>query len=130
MACIHNQAEINRLTAEINEKQKQITSLNNNITKCTDIKSKHKSFSDKLQCVISNLEGNTVVSGQTYDGGKMQVCQDDANKTIRDCEEIISQSQIQIRVLENIIRRLESRIASLQGNCSSCSKAMKNGRWK
>ena len=122
MACIHNQAEISKISAEINAKQSQINSLKSNITKCNDIKSKHIDFSDKLQCVIDNLEGNTVVAGKAYDDGKMELRQAEAKQTIVDCENMISESEKQVTLLENEIKILEQRMAALNGNCELCSK--------
>ena len=121
MACVHNQAQINVLTAQIREKQNQINNLNNNISKCEDIRKKHSFFNEKMNCVISNLEGNTVVAGVPYDNGKMSECLNDSNKTIRDCDNIILQSNQKKHLLEREILSLERSIASLQGNCSACS---------
>lgn len=121
MACVHNQAQINALTAQIREKQSQINNLNNNIAKCKDIKSRHENFNDKINCVINNLEGNTVVAGVPYDKGKMSECLNSSNDTIKDCDNIVLQSGQKIRSLENEILSLERAIASLQGNCSACS---------
>ena len=120
MACVHNQAQIDALTAQINEKQAQITNLNNNITKCNTIKEKHNNFGKELNCVIKNLEGNTVVSGQTYDQGKMDECFDLVLKTIKDCDNLILESNKKIKLLEKEILSLERMIASLQGSCSDC----------
>ena len=121
MACVHNQAQINALTAQIKEKHSQINNLNNNISKCKDIKNRHENFNDKINCVISNLEGNTVVAGVPYDNGKMTDCLNSSNDTIRDCDKIVLHSSNKILLLEYEISRLESTIASLQGNCSACS---------
>ena len=120
MACVHNQSIINELMAQINEKQQQITSLNINITKCREIALNHQKFNEKVNCVINNLEGNTVVAGVSYDQGKMTDCLNSSNKTISKCDIIIEQSQKKIGVLEREILSLESRIASLDCICATC----------
>ena len=123
MACEHNLAKINQLKQEINNLQHDIINLRNNITKSTDIKQKHSEFNSKLQCVMTNLSGNYVEAGKTYDSGKMLKCSVDAMKTISDCDTIISESNKQVTINENTIRILERQIASLQGDCSSCAAA-------
>lgn len=120
MACVHNQAKINALNAEIHSKEQQIKGLNSNIDKCKKIKEKHQNFNDKIGCVISNLEGNTVVDGQSYDNGKMTECLTKSNDTIKDCDDIIALSDEKIISLNNEIDNLKSKIDSLQGDCSSC----------
>lgn len=121
MACPCNLAKINQLKQEINNLQKDITNLKNNITKSTDIKQKHSDFNSKLQCVMTNLSGNYVEAGKTYDSGKMLKCSVDAMKTISDCDTIISESNKQITLIENTIRMLEQQIANLNGDCSACA---------
>ena len=126
MACVHNQAIINDLTTQINQKQKEITNLKNNITKCENIRNKHDEFNKKLDCVINNLEGNTVVAGVPYDNGKMSECLKSSNDTITDCNNIILESNKKISLIEKDILSLEHRIASLQGDCYSCSIEKEN----
>ena len=120
MACVHNQAKIDQLIAQIRQKQAEINSLKNNITKCNEIKTKHINFNTKLDCVIANLEGNHVVAGQAYDKGMMSECLDNSNKTIKDCDDIVLASNSKISSLEREILSLESMIASLQGDCEAC----------
>ena len=123
MACIHNQAKINRIKAEIQRLQNDLTNLRSNITKCNDIKQKHSEFNEKLQCVMNNLSGNYVEAGKTYDGGMMLNCSANALSTIKDCESIILESNRQITTIENTIRSLESQMANLNGDCEECAKA-------
>jgi len=120
MACVHNQARINELNAQITEKEGQISDLNSNISKCCDIREKHNNFNKSIDCVINNLEGNTVVAGVAYDQGMMSECLNSSNDTIKDCDNIIKTSQDKIELLRVEIESLRSTIASLQGDCSLC----------
>lgn len=120
MACVHNQAKINELNAQITIKETQISDLNSNISKCCDIREKHNNFNKSIDCVINNLEGNTVVAGVPYDQGMMSECLQSSNDTIKDCDNIIKTSQEKIELLRVEIESLRSSIASLQGNCSLC----------
>lgn len=121
MACVHNQVKINDLNKQIEEKKLQICNLQDNITKCEVMIEKHGNFNKKIDCVINNLEGNTVVAGVSYDDGKMIECLKSSNETINDCDNIILKSKNQILLLEININSLKKSIASLQGNCYSCS---------
>lgn len=120
MACVHNQAKIDDLNAQIKKKQTEITGLKSNIEICKDIKEKHKNFADKVDCVRKNLVENTVVAGQTYDQGKMTKCFDLAYRTIGDCNNLILESNKKILLLEKEILSLEHTISTLQGNCALC----------
>ena len=122
MACFHNENQIIIIRNKIRGLQMDITNLKNNITKTTAIKQKHHDFNSKLQCVMTNLSDNRVEAGKTYDGGKMLKCSVDAIKTINECDLIITESNSQIKTIENTIKMLEQQIAMLDGNCSLCSK--------
>ena len=121
MACSHNLAKINQIKKEILGLETEITNLSNNVSKCDNIKQKHTEFSDKIDCVMSNLSGNYVEAGKSYDSGKMLKCYVDAKNTIRDCDTIIVESNSQIKANENRIKVLEKQIESLKGNCNLCS---------
>ena len=123
MACVHNQAKINKLTQEIKSLQSQIDNLRNNITKTKIIKQKHINFNDKIECVMNNLSGNYVEAGKSYDGGKMLKCLVDSKNTIRDCDSIILESERQIKINERQILSLEQQIAKLDGDCNECEMA-------
>ena len=123
MACVHNQAKIDKIKAEIEKLQKDLTNLRNNISKCNEIKQKHTEFNEKLRCVMDNLSGNYVEAGKPYDGGMMLNCSANAISTIKDCESIILESNRQITTITNTIRNLNRQILSLNGNCSSCEAA-------
>ena len=120
MACVHNQAKIDDLNDQIKKKQTEITGLKSNIEICEDIKKKHENFNKKIDCVINNLEGNTVVAGVSYDNGKMSECLKTSNDTITDCGNIILESNKKILLLEKEILSLEHTISTLQGNCALC----------
>ena len=103
MACVHNQAKIDKIKAEIEKLQNDLTNLRNNISKCNEIKQKHTEFNEKLRCVMDNLSGNYVEAGKTYDGGMMLNCSANAISTIKDCESIILESNKQITLIQSII---------------------------
>lgn len=123
MACVHNQAKINAIKAEIQRLQNDLTNLRSNISKCNEIKQKHTEFNEKLRCVMDNLSGNYVEAGKTYDGGMMLNCSANAISTIKDCESIILESNKQITLIQSKIRDLNRQIVSLSGDCSSCEAA-------
>lgn len=125
MACVHNQVKINFLNGCIKKKENQIIDLNINIEKCNIIKQKHDNFNNKLNCVINNLAGNTIVSGVSYDGGKMTECLNSSNQTITDCDNIIEESNKKILLLTEEISKLQMDISSLEGMCSDCLAALK-----
>ena len=72
---------------------------------------------------MNNLSGNYIQAGTTYDGGMMLNCSANAIATIKDCESIILESNKQITTIENTIKSLEQQMASLNGDCSQCSKS-------
>ena len=120
MACVHNQAKIDQLNAEIKTKHQQIDGLKDNINKCGEIKEKHEQFNEKINCVITNLADNYVVQGQSYDNGKMTECLTNSKNTISDCDDIIKLSDEKIILLECEIENLRNQIVSLDYDCSSC----------
>ena len=120
MACLHNQNKIDALNVEIESKKLQIEGLKSNISKCMEIKNNYEEFNIKINCVIKNLAGNTVIDGESYDKGKMAECLTKSNDKITDCNDIIKQSQLKIDLLEIEINDLETEIDSLQGDCSYC----------
>ena len=111
MPCIHNQARIAVLEADI-------ASLEKNIAECEKIIVNHMSFRSEINCVMHNLVGNTV-DGGSYDKGKMEECYDMAKETIDEASKIISESKIQISFKE-------AEIATLQGDCEECDEPVPN----
>lgn len=121
MACVHNQAKINELNAQIEKKQQQISNLNRNIIQCRNISEQHHKFNEKVNCVINNLDDTTVIAGVPYDYGKMTECLNGSNQTIESCDAIIKESLNRIKLLRSEISSMRITVASLQGNCYACS---------
>lgn len=120
MACVHNQAKINELNVQIEEKNEQISCLVRNISECSNIQVQHQKFNNKVNCVINNLSETTVIAGVSYDYGMMTECLNDSNKIIDDCLEIIKESFYKIDMLKNDILSLETAVEVLQGICNLC----------
>jgi len=129
MACSHNQRKIDAINNQITANEDQITTLEGNITKCTTIRDNHDKFNEKVNCVINNLEGNTVFMGAPYDNGKMTSCLESSKETITDCDTIISESNKKIQELQRVNLSLEQSIASLQGTCYECRVAEEQARY-
>ena len=123
MACSHNQQKIDRIKGQIKKLEQDLADLNENIGKCRDIKNKHESFKDEINCVMTNLTNNYVKAGESYDGGNMTKCMIETQNTIIDCDNVIKASKEEIEKIKIEIESLNQSIEALQGDCSGCAAA-------
>ena len=120
MPCIHNVRKINELNKKIKLKNMQIESIEKLKEDVNKISENHGMFVKELDCVVKNLEGNTVVANREYDDGKMTECMDEANEEILRCDAILKASDEKIESIKLEIEKINSQIDSLQGDCEYC----------